>query len=233
MVYNWDLRHPLAIFEVKPEFKEKHAGKYLLQVQSYADIDEERGVPTYLVTSDVVGTGLSFYEFTRENSFRKVSPHDVPTYNNLHGTQDKLPELIVNKRARVMDGQIVAQAPLGGLTSLLNQGIKSVPRVAFASGVVGVGAAAAIISKILGLNQLAFLSLIAIFLAMTLLYVFSRIEMSSDPVVRFSGQLLVIVTTLVFATFVITSLWAAIDCRPSVFVYLYGIEKPCSKFEQL
>jgi hypothetical protein len=120
-----------------------------------------------------------------------------------------------------------SNAGLGYLGGLIDRAIKAVPRVRFAMGVVGVGAAAAIINAILGLNRLAFVSILAMFAAMILLYIFSRIEHTTDPVVKFGGRLLVIVTVVVFAVFLGSSLAAAVVCWPRVFVYLYGIESEC------
>jgi tetratricopeptide (TPR) repeat protein len=116
---------------------------------------------------------------------------------------------------------------LGMLTNLLDRGINAVPHVAYALGVVGIGAAVAIISVILGLNRLAFLAIVAMFVAMFLLYIFSRIEKSNDLVVKLAGQLVIVITALAFVAFVGSSVVATILCMPRVFVFLYGLEPAC------
>ena len=113
------------------------------------------------------------------------------------------------------------------LAGLLNRGIKAVPRVGYAAGVVGVGAATAILNLILRLNKLAIISVVAMFVAMILLYVFSRIEKARDPIVRLAGQAIVAVVTLAFSGFVISSLWATIGCQPRPLVALYGLDAAC------
>jgi hypothetical protein len=116
---------------------------------------------------------------------------------------------------------------VGSLIDIVDRAIKAVPRVSYAMGIVGVGAAAAIINIVLGLNRLAFVSILAMLVAMILLYVFSRIEKSTDIVVKTAGRTLIIVSVAAFVIFVGSSLFAAIACAPRVFVYLYGIHSEC------
>jgi hypothetical protein len=101
MVVDSDLREPLAFFEVKSKrLNRDNMGKYLAQVQSYAEIDAKGNVPAYLVTPDEKGSGLSFYRFTLEDrseedsddeeqkvlkvsAFVEVSSDRLPSYDAL------------------------------------------------------------------------------------------------------------------------------------------------------
>jgi hypothetical protein len=116
---------------------------------------------------------------------------------------------------------------LGIPVSLLDKAINAVPHVAYALGVVGIGAAVAIPNLILGLNRLAFLAIASMFLAMLLLYIFSRIERTRELIVKLAGQLIIIITALAFVAFVASSVAATILCAPRTFVFMYGCESAC------
>jgi hypothetical protein len=75
-------KEALAILEVKSRLTEDKKAKYREQVASYADIDPERRLPTYLVTGKDDG-GVRFDLLTQENDFEEVGENAIPTYASL------------------------------------------------------------------------------------------------------------------------------------------------------
>ena len=111
--------------------------------------------------------------------------------------------------------------------STLREAIAKVPRVAFALGVLGIGVAASSLVKLSGDGRVAIISVTAMFTGMILLYIFSRIEQSSDTIVKLCGQTLVIVTTIVFVSLIATIFLAAISCHPRSLANFLRIQDIC------
>jgi hypothetical protein len=114
------------------------------------------------------------------------------------------------------------------LVGLLDHAVKQVPAAGYFWGVVAASATVAIISRINGLNKVTFIAILAAFIAMFIFYVFSRMEKSTDAVVKLVGHALLIISGLAFIFVIITSAWLALSCRPRLIAYLYGVSEVCS-----
>jgi hypothetical protein len=120
-----------------------------------------------------------------------------------------------------------SSSKLGSLLNVLDRATKAVPAANFLWGVVGLSVVVAIISLLNGLNRLTLVAMVATFAAMVLFYVFSRIEKSTDLIVKLSGYVLLLITTLAFVFVIATSAWLAVTCKPRVMAYLYGVSEAC------
>jgi len=71
------LREPIAIFEVKSEYREKDA-KHINQVRSYFRIDSEGRTPVYLVVGPP--TDIQFYKYSDDtNTLEPINKDQLPT----------------------------------------------------------------------------------------------------------------------------------------------------------
>jgi hypothetical protein len=118
------------------------------------------------------------------------------------------------------------------LMSLLDQAAKRVPATRFYWGVIAAAVAVAVINLVVGLSRLSFIAMIVVFAGAVIFFIFSRIDKSSTPVIRFAGHIILLVSTLAFALFVLTSFTLAFTCWPQLFAHLYGVETICQRKER-
>ncbi|HVB18564.1 MAG TPA: hypothetical protein VNF04_18700, partial [Stellaceae bacterium] len=85
---------------------------------------------------------------------------------------------------------------LTSLVGLLDHAVSIVPAAGYLWGVVAAGVTVAIITILIGLRWLSFAAIVAVMILGFIFYIFSRIEKSSDTVVKLLGYCLLIVTTL-------------------------------------
>jgi hypothetical protein len=120
--------------------------------------------------------------------------------------------------------------PFGKLTllvRLLDHAGKIVPAARYFWGVVAASVTVGIIAVINGLSWLTVVAISAAIIAMFVFYIFSRIEKSTDVVVKLAGYALIVVTTLAFIFVIVTSGWLALACKPRLLAYLYGVSQVC------
>jgi hypothetical protein len=113
-----------------------------------------------------------------------------------------------------------SEGSLGNLADLLDRAVKKVPQAKYFWGVIAASATVAWIT---------FVSIFAAFLAMLLIFVFSRFERSSDRVVRFVGHLMLLLTGATFAFVILSAMSLAVFCKPSLLSYLYGVSDYCER----
>ncbi len=148
---------------------------------------------------------------------------DVPFSFNVGALAEQKPPA-----AQVEQKQAAAQqGTLQSLISLLDKAVAAVPRIAYVWGVVGIGAAAAIINAILGLGKVAAVSIFGVFFAMLLVYLFTRLEDSQNAIVKLCGYAMLLVSTFAFAAIIGTGLYMTFTCKPQTFVYLLGLQEAC------
>ncbi len=95
--------------------------------------------------------------------------------------------------------------------AILDKARKAVPAVNYALGVAGIAAAAAIVSWLVGQNNSGIILLSSSFVAMILLFVFSKLVVSTSPCIQFAGIFLVWLILLFFATFLLFTTTAFMD----------------------
>ena len=67
------------------------------------------------------------------------------------------------------------------------------------------------------------MSIVAVFVAMFIFYVFSRLEKSKDLVIRSVGYSLLIVSGAAFTFFIGLTAWLALECGPPDMAYLFSL----------
>ncbi len=117
--------------------------------------------------------------------------------------------------------------PISMLAALLDRAVKAVPAARYMWGLVAASAGVAIVSILNGLTRLTFVAIVAAFVAMFIFYAFSRIEKSSDVIVKSVGRLLVIAAGLAFVFIIAASAWLALTCGPPLMAYLFGVSEVC------
>ena len=75
--------------------------------------------------------------------------------------------------------------------AILDKARKAVPAVNYALGVAGIAAAAAIVSWLVGNNNSSLILLSSAFVGMILLFIFSKLVVSTAPSIQFAGVALV------------------------------------------
>jgi uncharacterized protein YjbI with pentapeptide repeats len=130
---------------------------------------------------------------------------------------------------RIVDligGAIVSQSgsqPYAGLLALIQEAQRSVPAVKYALGVVGIAAAAGIVSGVLGHTRSALLLLTLIFVGMVLLFLFARLVSSGpSPSIQLAANVIMWTIVLVFSAALFLGLLAvAARWPPGVVNFLF------------
>jgi hypothetical protein len=111
--------------------------------------------------------------------------------------------------------------------AILDKARKAVPAVNYALGVAGIAAAAAIVSWLVGKNNSGIILLSSSFVGMILLFVFSKLVVSSSPYIQFAGIFLVWVILLFFATFLLFTTTAFVWTWPCNWAETLGVATKC------
>ncbi len=112
--------------------------------------------------------------------------------------------------------------------AILDKARKAVPAVNYALGVAGVAAAAAIVSWLVGKNNSSIILLSSSFVGMILLFIFSRLVVSTAPSIQFAGVVLVWIVLVFFATFLVFTTTAFVLTWPCNWAEVLGLTSDCS-----
>ena len=93
--------------------------------------------------------------------------------------------------------------PIAALLDIIKRAQIQVPAVKFALGVAGIAAAGAIVTAVLGQGRISIIVLGGVFVAMVLLFVFSRLVASNNPSVNVAGTVLLWAVIIFFCSFLI------------------------------
>ena len=112
--------------------------------------------------------------------------------------------------------------------ALLDKARKAVPAVNYALGVAGIAAAAAMVSWLVGKNNSGIILLSSSFVGMILLFIFSKLVVSTAPSIQFAGVVLVWMILVFFATFLLFTTTAFVLTWPCNWAELLGVTTKCS-----
>lgn len=107
---------------------------------------------------------------------------------------------------------------------ILNEARKSVPVVKYALGVVGVAAAASLVSAYVGQGFASVLLVGFVFVGMILLFLFSELVSSESSSVKLAGVVLLWAVVLFFVTFLALTVSAFVFKAPTAMVKILKIE---------
>jgi hypothetical protein len=116
---------------------------------------------------------------------------------------------------------------LAALVHLLDHASARFPPARYVWGVVVLAAVVALIRITIGLNQIAFVALLASFAALLLFYIFGQIGKTTHPVIKWSGLALLAATALAYVAFILLTLSFVSTCWPPVLAHLYGFAEVC------
>jgi hypothetical protein len=112
--------------------------------------------------------------------------------------------------------------------AILDKARKAVPAVNYALGVAGIAAAAAIVSWLVGKNISSIILLSSSFVGMILLFIFSKLVVSTAPSIQFAGVFLVWITLVFFAIFLLFTTTAYVLTWPCNWAEFLGVTAKCS-----
>jgi hypothetical protein len=115
--------------------------------------------------------------------------------------------------------------------AILDKARKAVPAVNYALGVAGVAAAAALVTWLVGNTNSSIILLSSSFVGMILLFVFSKLVVSTAPSVQFAGVVLVWMILAFFATFLLFTTTAFVSGWPCNWAATLGLKNGCSVIE--
>jgi len=111
--------------------------------------------------------------------------------------------------------------------NVLDEARKAVPAVNYALGLAGVAAAAAIITSFVGHGPGAIIVIGASFVGMIILFIFSKLVVSTSPSIQFAGVVLVWATLAFFGTFLVLTTTAVIFTWPCNWAELLDMTSAC------
>lgn len=112
--------------------------------------------------------------------------------------------------------------------AILDKARKAVPAVNYALGVAGIAAAAALVSLLVGTNNSSVILLSSSFVGMVLLFIFSKLVVSSAPSIQFAGIVLVWMVLVFFATFLLITTTALVMEWPCNWATMIGVKTNCA-----
>ncbi len=112
--------------------------------------------------------------------------------------------------------------------AILDKARKAVPAVNYALGIAGIAAAAAMLSFLVGNSNSSIILISSSFVGMILLFIFSKLVVSSAPSVQFAGVTLVWVVLVFFATFLVFTTTAFVLTWPCNWARVLGVTSECS-----
>lgn len=112
--------------------------------------------------------------------------------------------------------------------AILDKARKAVPAVNYALGVAGIAAAAALVSWLVGNSNSSIILLSSSFVGMVLLFIFSKLVVSSAPSIQFAGIVLVWIILVFFATFLLFTTTAFVMEWPCRWATTLGVKTDCA-----
>jgi hypothetical protein len=112
--------------------------------------------------------------------------------------------------------------------AILDKARKAVPAVNFALGVAGIAAAAALVSLLVGKSNSSIILLSSSFVGMILLFIFSKLVVSTAPSIQFAGVVLVWLVLVFFATFLLFTTTAFVLAWPCNWAEMLGVRADCA-----
>ncbi len=116
--------------------------------------------------------------------------------------------------------------------AILDKARKAVPAVNYALGVAGVAAAAALVTWLVGNTNSSIILLSSSFVGMILLFVFSKLVVSTAPSIQFAGIVLVWMILAFFATFLLFTTTAFVSGWPCNWAEILGLKNQCAALGQ-
>jgi hypothetical protein len=111
--------------------------------------------------------------------------------------------------------------------AILDKARKAVPAVNYALGLAGVAAAAAIVTALVGRGPGGLIVIGSSFVGMILLFVFSRLVVSTSPSIQFAGVVLVWTIITFFGTFLVFTTTAVVFTWPCNWAQLLDMTSTC------
>src|SRR5260370_26011396 len=116
--------------------------------------------------------------------------------------------------------------------AILYKARKAVPAVNYALGVAGVAAAAALVTWLVGNTNSSIILVSSSYVGMILLFVFSKLVVSTAPSIQFAGIVLVWMILAFFATFLLFTTTAFVSGWPCNWAEILGLKNQCAALGQ-
>jgi hypothetical protein len=118
------------------------------------------------------------------------------------------------------------------LLDIIKRAQQQVPAVRFALGVAGIAAAGAVVTALLGQGRVSIIVLGGVFVAMILLFAFSRLVASNSPSVNAAGTVLLWAVIVFFCSFLVFTTTAFAFYWPRAWADFIGVPNGQSDFKQ-